>query len=85
MTLAAFVGRCHHCGHDHGSANRYVPVLERHHDPTAHDEMLRLLDLCASLGRENEELRRLAVAIATDPTEPAHRRQWARELLPSNV
>ena len=37
----------------------YVPVLERNHNPTAHDEMMRLLDECARLGKENAALRSL--------------------------
>lgn len=35
----------------------YVPVMERNHNPTAQDEMARLLDECAKLGRENAALR----------------------------
>ena len=37
----------------------YVPVMERNHNPTAHDEMMRMLDECARLGKENAALRSL--------------------------
>lgn len=36
----------------------YVPALERNNNPTAHDEMMRLLDECARLGKENAALRK---------------------------
>lgn len=37
----------------------YVPAMERNHNPTAHDEMMRMLDECARLGKENAALRSL--------------------------
>lgn len=37
----------------------YVPMMERNHNPTAHDEMMRLMDECARLGKENAALRSL--------------------------
>lgn len=37
----------------------YVSVMERNHNPTAHDEMMRMLDECARLGKENAALRSL--------------------------
>ena len=33
--------------------------MERNHNPTAHDEMMRMLDECARLGKENAALRSL--------------------------
>jgi hypothetical protein len=37
----------------------YVPAMERNHNPTAQEEMMRLLDECARLGKENAALRAL--------------------------
>ena len=75
-------------GEDHGSAalaaDNYASVLERDHNPTAQDEMIRMLDECARLGKENAALRKLAIAIESDKTEPEFRRTWARELLTPN-
>jgi hypothetical protein len=46
--------------------------------------MMRMLDECARLGKENAALRKLAIAIESDKTEPEFRRTWARELLTPN-
>lgn len=37
----------------------YVPAMERNHHPTAQDEMMRMLDECARLGKESAALRSL--------------------------
>lgn len=59
---------CEKCGwNDHGGPTAhtcavpaaYVPVMERNHWPTAHQEIHRLLDECARLGAENAALRSL--------------------------
>ncbi len=42
---------------------------------------LHILAATLALCAENAELRRLAAAIETDLTEPAHRREWAKQLL----
>jgi len=41
--------------------------------------------LAAELAAENLELRRIASAIESDPTEPEHRRQWAKQLFAFNA
>ena len=38
---------------DHCPEGVYVPVMDRNTNPTAHDEMMRLLDLCTRPGKEN--------------------------------
>jgi len=49
----------------------YVPVMERNHNPTAQEEMERLMDLCADLGQENKNLygeRRVLAELLCDAT-----------------